>query len=339
MSEFLNPFQYAGLIAYIAALIATNLLIKAHLNDAPNEARKLHFHNTPTAGGLAIIWGVAISSLYMQLSSEYIENKQFILIIGMGAFYGIIGLLDDIFALGSKRRLALLLVISFSIGLSEYGVKTLHIWGQLNLELLPIFGAIGTMIWLVLVINCVNFMDGANGLSIGSSAIALLFMASLGIFHNDLGSASLGLIAACACAGFLTYNATTGAIFAGDVGSYFTGGFIGLLGLSLVKSGISPFLVALCVLPLLADAIMTIIYRIGQKQKIFSAHNLHIYQRLIARGYSHLSVSIRWWGQSIICGVLALLIDKYFEFEAAAFFFALSALYAIILMQIRNKLL
>ncbi len=338
MSEFLNPFQYAGIIAYLAALIATNLLIKANLNDAPNEARKLHIKSTPTGGGLAIIWGAALACFYMQLSSEYIENKQFILVIGMASFFGIIGFIDDLLSLGSKRRLALLIVISFSIGLSEYGVRFLPIWGQFNLQLLPIIGAIGTMLWLIVIINCVNFMDGANGLSIGSSAIALLFLSGLALMHNDMGSASLGLIGACACFGFLTYNALTGSIFAGDVGSYFVGGFIGLLGLLLVKSGVSPYLVALCVLPILSDAIVTIFYRLSKKQNIFSPHNLHIYQRLVARGDSHVSVAMRWWGQTIICGVFALLIDKYFRFEAIAFFIAIAALFTIVLLQVRKKL-
>ena len=338
MIDFLNPFQYAGLISFLASLSATNLLIVSHLNDAPNESRKLHTQSTPTAGGLSIVWGVAIASFYIQIDTEYVENKQFILIVGMAAFYGAIGLIDDLMGLGSKRRLALLLVISFAIGLSEYGVRALPIWGSVSLNLLPIIGAAGTMCWLVLVINCVNFMDGANGLSIGSSALALLFMSALALMHKDIGSATMGLIGASACAGFLTYNVTKGAIFAGDVGSYFVGGFVGLMGLCLIKSGVSPFLIAICILPLLSDAIFTIFHRIRLKQNIFTPHNQHIYQRLIASGKSHLSIAGLWWWQTIVCGIFALLIDKYLPFNTSIFLGVLVLIYGVAFWQMRRRL-
>ena len=77
----------------------------------------------------------------------------------------------------------------------------------------------------------------------------------------------------------------------GDVGSTFIGAL--LFGMIINSqdwnNSLAIFIVSF---PILGDAFFTIIRRFLNKQNIFKAHNLHLYQRIYKAGWSHASVSI-----------------------------------------------
>ena len=50
--------------------------------------------------------------------------------------------------------------------------------------------------------------------------------------------------------------------------------------------------ILLLMTPLIIDPFITIIRRMATSQRIFSAHRLHLYQRLVSNGLSHSQVSL-----------------------------------------------
>jgi UDP-N-acetylmuramyl pentapeptide phosphotransferase/UDP-N-acetylglucosamine-1-phosphate transferase len=194
-------------------------------------------------------------------------------------------------------------------------LETLVLATGFSLDLGLILGTFGTMFWLLVIVNVINFMDGANGLAIGSSAIGLLGLMGLGLIgatpDNTLaGSAFLSLICACACLGFLPWNVKGGQIFAGDCGALFIGLIVGGLGIWACQDGVYPLAVALCFLPMLSDAILTVIWRFRQKANLLHAHRDHVFQLAIKAGYSHLQVSAAFWTLTILCCLAAWLGQK-----------------------------
>src|SRR5579871_3506552 len=166
------------------------------------------------------------------------------------------------------------------LALVAFGVRVdvLEFWPGVELTLPTLMGAAGSIFWLLVVINAVNFMDGANGLSMGMASIA-----SLGLMvccalagEGTLAIASAGL--AGALAGFLLWN-VPGKLFAGDAGALFVGAMLGAISLALAAS--RPdwlFVPPILLMPWLTDVILTVVWRARHKKPLFSAHRDHAYQ-------------------------------------------------------------
>ncbi|MBN8647914.1 MAG: hypothetical protein J0L55_08170 [Caulobacterales bacterium] len=309
METDFTPIQIAILTAFVCSFLCTRLLITAHLNDSPDDKRKLHNDHKATSGGLAIIFGFAVSTIYMLINTSIMVDNQIYITLGIGACFGLIGLLDDLFTLKTSIRLVLAIFIAACVAGTNLRVEKIILWENIILPLGMIFGAFGTILWIVYMINAVNFMDGVNGISLGSMAVSFFGLAFLTFHHGDLNSSVMMLCLACAGLGFLVYNVVQGSIFAGDSGSYFYGGTFAIMGLYAVRAGVSPFAIGLCVLPIISETIFTILRRIKLGENIFSAHNKHLYQIIARSGKPHLYVASIWWAMTLICVVIANIID------------------------------
>jgi UDP-N-acetylmuramyl pentapeptide phosphotransferase/UDP-N-acetylglucosamine-1-phosphate transferase len=338
MSEELNLFQINGMLAFIASLVVTRLLISAHLNDAPDDARKMHQNHNATAGGLAIILGFCAALVSLNHQMGLVESKQILFVVGLSLALGLVGLLDDIFTMKSHVRMAILVIIIGLLLKPEFVTKSLPIFPGMRLEIGMIFGFFGSFIWLMLMVNAVNFMDGANGVAFGAISISFIGLGALCFFHGEIGGAAMCFLATAAIWGFLTYNVGKGNIFAGDVGSWFVGGLYGALGLLAARSGVNIFAVALCALPILADVILTILHRIILGENILSAHNRHIYQRIIKTGKSHFYTALLLWVQTQICIAAAIAGDKFAQNYQAAIFAMMVVIYIVIFAILRPRL-
>lgn len=327
MQNEFNPIQTAALLAMVISFFLTRFLINAHLGDAPDDDRKIHKTMTATAGGIAIIGGFS-GALALLLNQTTFLNYQLIFeFTALALLVGGLGLIDDIFVIGAKRRLFALALLCIFAAFGGLRVNVIDFGFGAKIPLHPILGIGGGFIWLLLIVNLSNFMDGANGLSLGSTSLSFIFLGALCYLHNDLNGAVLGLCLTASGFGFLAYNVTKGNIFAGDVGSYFYGISYGLLGLWAVKIGVSPFFVGLCALPLLGDGVLTIMHRIRIGENILQPHRIHIYQLLIAAKNSHAKVASFYWLATILCGIIAIAIDRN-AIDYAAITFAILTLIA-----------
>lgn len=282
-------------------------MIRVAITDNPDAARKLHAKVTPTSGGVGIIVGTLAGLGFLGSRGDHSTDPVALACVGLSCAGGLLGLLDDIFVLGAKRKLAVMLAITTAFTVFFVRIEDLALTPGIILHIGSIMGGIGTVFWLLVMVNTINFMDGANGLSIGSSAIGLLCLAGLvGLAgHGDV--AIVGWVACAACLGFLVWNAFTGSIFAGDSGALFVGLFCGAFGAWAVTLGVHALNVALCFLPLLVDVILTVILRLIRRQNVLEAHSEHAYQRLIRAGLSHFGAARFYWLRSLLCGLVAMI--------------------------------
>jgi UDP-N-acetylmuramyl pentapeptide phosphotransferase/UDP-N-acetylglucosamine-1-phosphate transferase len=111
------------------------------------------------------------------------------------------------------------------------------------------------------------------------------------------GEHVFSLVAGCtaaACAGFLTSNFPPARIFLGDLGS----STLGLLaaGLSLWghSRGLFPLWAAwLAFSPFIVDATWTLLHRLARGERIWEPHRSHHYQRLVLAGWGHRKTVLR----------------------------------------------
>ncbi len=148
--------------------------------------------------------------------------------------------------------------------------------------------------------------------------VAGLGWAIIGWLGGQFLIAGIGLVLAASCMGFLGHNWPPARIFMGDVGSAFLGYTFAILPVVTVQYD-PRFALAgvLLVWPFIFDALFTFICRILRHENVFTAHNSHLYQRLVATGYSHNKVASLYIGLAmlgLVCSVAMFLGWRWADF-------------------------
>lgn len=161
-----------------------------------------------------------------------------------------------------------------------------------------------TFLWIVWMINAYNFMDGIDGIAGAQAVVAGLGWAALGAVFGQPVLYLFGGILVFSSLGFLIHNWDPAAVFMGDVGSAFLGYTFASMPL-LVSSGgtvhegwLLP--ASICFLWLfIADTAFTFVRRVFKKEKFWTAHRQHFYQRLVISGSSHSTVTLIYTGLAL----------------------------------------
>jgi UDP-N-acetylmuramyl pentapeptide phosphotransferase/UDP-N-acetylglucosamine-1-phosphate transferase len=214
---------------------------------------------------------------------------------------------DDLHTLPNRVRFAAqsLAAILAIIGLGYCDELSVPLFGQVHLGWV---GLTITFIWIVGLTNAYNFMDGIDGIAGGQAAVAGLGWAILGIVTDQQFVSILGALLAATSLGFLFHNWPPARIFMGDVGSAFLGYSFACLAIMGANSKPSLGIAGvLLVWPFVFDTIFTFFRRLKNREKVFSAHRSHLYQRLVISGYSHRAVTLIYMGLDVLGLLFALL--------------------------------
>ena len=233
----------------------------------PNH-RSLHKYTIPSGGGILF---VIVGSLGMILYGNY--SVLLCLPIAIVGFWDDKVSLNALFRYFIQLITALLLFFFSPVGVEIYQNVSPFL-------LIPFF--IFYLISATAIINFINFMDGLDGLV--GSCMALI----IALYCAMVDSSFLPVLGA--ILGFLILNWPPAKVFMGDAGSTFLGAIFVLFLLNsdnLEKS----FTLLLVGTPLLLDASLCVIRRFLDKQEIFEAHSLHLFQRLHKAGWSHLKIT------------------------------------------------
>lgn len=278
-------------LAAAPSVILCRIVISLRIVDAPTEARKQQAAPVPTAGGLAVALSMALA---LATDAEMTRGgyPTPMLVVGGGALgVLLLGLADDVLKLRVVLKLAIVVAISLGMAILDLRPDAIAFWPGAAVELPLAVAIAGSALWLVVVINAVNFMDGANGLAMGMALIAALGLAAcglvIGVWHIALPCVAL----AGGLAGFLVWN-VRGVLFVGDAGALFAGAVLGGFGLELVR--LRPdllFVPAILLLPFLSDVLLTLAWRSRHGKKLFVAHLDHTYQIMIKAGLKHTQVA------------------------------------------------
>lgn len=333
----------ALLAAFVLALGLCWLVIRLGVKDAPDGARKDQPRPVATLGGLAIAGAhLLVALLLMELqppprltwgNGRWAPGSiasYWPFIPAMGVL--LIGMLDDLRPVPASVRL---------IGLAAICLATCAVavrLGYFDLPDLPgwmLAGLVaGGALYMFVLLNATNFMDGSNGLAMGCAAIMLAVLAWL--------VALPVWILVAAIAGFLVFN-IAGVLYAGDGGALYAGFCIAALGLLGTSRAYSIWIPPLIALPFLTDVFMTLIWRARRGQNLMQAHRDHAYQLFLRAGWGHLQVAALWWAMTAACGGLAIWVVlaapavqpgyPLFRIEFAAFAGALAASIGLWLVQ------
>lgn len=321
-------------VAMVAAWWGTSLLrrytLARSLVDIPNH-RSSHSSPTPRGGGLAIVI-VASAGVALQMTIVNLDPGVGIGLLVGGGLIGLVGWIDDYRDLRARWRaiaqFAAAAWFIYCVGAPE------SLWlGAWSLPLgtaSPVL-AVVSLVWLT---NLFNFMDGIDGIA-GAQAVSVGAVG--GVLLLAAGAPGLGgtaLLIAAASLGFLLWNWAPARIFMGDVGSGFLGFMLGAVAIASDRAGAVPLLVWLLLMGVFVfDATVTLLRRL-RRERFYEPHRRHAYQRAVAAGLSHgtvtgfilmlnallaVAAAIGWaWPETVplaILAALALLIFAYVHVE------------------------
>jgi UDP-N-acetylmuramyl pentapeptide phosphotransferase/UDP-N-acetylglucosamine-1-phosphate transferase len=306
----------AALVSLAISLLACRAIISHGPIDRPDAQRKSHPAPTPTSGGLAIgvgfAAGVLTLALFAQGWSGAISDTgvRRLWVTALVAYpLLIIGFIDDAIHLRVRVKFLLYGLISL-LGAHTFGVvQTMPLTAEVSLHLPYIAGLAGTALWIFTLVNCVNFMDGANGLAMGSVAIGLCALGVAGLGADIHSAAAIGACGAGALVGFLIWNFPFGRLFAGDSGALFAAALGAFMALILIaRFRLSPFAAPIVFFPLLADALITLFWRLRLRgwRALFVGHEEHHYQLLRRGGVNSVAITLLYWAMTAGCGALTL---------------------------------
>jgi UDP-GlcNAc:undecaprenyl-phosphate/decaprenyl-phosphate GlcNAc-1-phosphate transferase len=268
--------------------------------DEPGETRRVHTHPVPRLGGIALLLGIFVPALaFLELDGPYRG-----ILLG-AAIATTVGAIDDFRGLPWWGKLggqfaAGAVAVGFGVTVDRFtfpgfGSQELPEWAA---------GA-ATIVWVVAIMNMVNFLDGMDGLAAGICAIAGSTFAIIGLSLGAPEAALLSAIVAGACFGFLHHNFYPARIFMGDSGALLLGFLLATLAIEgLVKTAA----LATLVLPLLVLAIpivdtsFVVAKRLKYRQPLYEADRAHLHHRFMSIGFSQQRAVVYMYAW---CGILA----------------------------------
>ena len=311
--------------------------------------RKKHNKSLVRVGGIAIFIPFILTTLISSLIGIFPLNPNLVKIIIIGSIsYFFLGLIDDIFN-NISARLRLLVQVLFASAIIRFGFPELtyqyNYLFQNSFEGSQYFLIVISILWIVGLINAINWVDGLDGLLIGTSIISSIGIFIISLFSNNVNSLFYSLVLISSCLGFARYNKYPAKIILGDCGSYLIGFILSIISVnSILNSQINSSSVSLInflfsiifllFIPL-SDMVRVITKRIIEGKNPFKGDRAHIHYLLIDRGIKYENVLFLIYSISS----LALIVIFYIQNIPIKnlFFFAISSTIIFNYLKIRKN--
>jgi UDP-GlcNAc:undecaprenyl-phosphate/decaprenyl-phosphate GlcNAc-1-phosphate transferase len=312
MKTYIGIFFVAAVGAFFATPWARRLAKRLGALDTPSD-RKIHSQVTPRLGGLAIFFGFSVPLLAFYLVENRVttiflnyEIPTFAL-LGAGVMMLALGIYDDCKGADARKKFtAQILAATALYFLGGFRIDALsNPFGE-PLQL-GIFSFPFSVLWVVMITNAINLLDGIDGLVAGVTAIIALSLGIINVIYGNIFISVLTFCLAGACLGFLPHNFAPARIFLGDSGSLFIG--ITLAGISMY-SLFKEKTVTLLAVPLvlfglpLFDTTSVMIGRLARRKPLFEADKSHIHHRLLELGLTTRQAAVFLY---IVTGLLSAL--------------------------------
>jgi UDP-GlcNAc:undecaprenyl-phosphate GlcNAc-1-phosphate transferase len=311
---FLVAMAIATVLTPIAGRVARRIGVMAR----PSE-RGLAVSDTPALGGVAILIGVLIAAAIWMPGTIRLPHAAHSrpgstgavhtwAIIAGACVITIVGAIDDAWDLRPEWKLlgqvlAALVAVEGGVVVTDV---TLPFVGALQF---PNAGGVLSVIWLVGLMNVVNFSDGVDGLAAGLCTIDGVAFAIIA-FDLHVGAAgTLAALTAGASLGFLFHNFHPASVFMGDSGANLLGY---LLGVAAVVGSLKTNVVVALVVPLFILAVpfldtgFVVAKRLKYRRAPWDADANHFHHRMARIGFSQRKTVMYLYAWSLMLAVVAV---------------------------------
>jgi UDP-GlcNAc:undecaprenyl-phosphate GlcNAc-1-phosphate transferase len=260
--------------------------------DQPG-GRRLHTRPIPRLGGLALFLGVMVPALaFLKLTSE---TRGILLGIAVATT---VGAVDDFRGLRPWETFggqvaAAVIPVGFGIWIDHFTLPLIGVHGLSAWVGKPL-----TVVWIVAIMNMVNFLDGLDGLAAGVCAIAGGTFSVIALSLQKPNAAIVSAVVLGACVGFLRHNFYPARIFMGDSGAMLLGFVLATVAVQgLLKTAATvalAFPLIVLAVPIL-DTGFVIAKRLKYRRPISSADHEHLHYRFLNIGFSQRRATVTIW--------------------------------------------
>ena len=264
----------------------SRLLIWKGPRDRGAQDHKVHTGINPTSGGIAVFVTVVPTTLVAAFLTSAQDLLPLGIILAASTYMFVMGLWDDLVSLRAIPKLFGQILISIIV--CAYAVRLEYLdLGRHLFALGPFLGIAGSAAWLVVTTNALNFMDGSDGLAMGSAATISAGLVGLSLITGQYDLAIYAGILLAGLLGLLVFNGR-GKLFSGDAGSLFVGFYLAcLILLFIARTNLSVWVGPALFIGILADVLLTLIWRFKHNRSLLKPHREHIYQLILSGGMSH----------------------------------------------------
>jgi UDP-GlcNAc:undecaprenyl-phosphate GlcNAc-1-phosphate transferase len=312
--------SYPALIsAIVISFVLGSLLIpviirlghKYEILDLPGQ-HKRHQRPTPSLGGVALFitaW-LTVGCGFLLFYDLYSGLLNTIVYIFLGSLIILlVGLSDDLKPLSAWIKLSAQVAAGLLLYLGGLRVVLLSIpFHPVDYDIGP-FSVVITVLWVVILTNAINLIDGLDGLASGVSLIGALCLMVIGQLYQVGAVLVFVLVLIGFLCLFLYYNRHPARIFLGDSGSMQIGYFFAVFSLTIpLKS----YTATALYVPLLAlgvplmEVLSSMVRRTVGGKSIMKADRRHLFHYLELMGFSRRQVVVIFYSVAAAYGLFAL---------------------------------
>lgn len=314
MRSYIAAFVIATVVAAVLTPIVRRLALRYDIVSRAG-ARDVHAGVIPRMGGIAICLALfvpVIGILFVEAGAARAFEDELSRVIALavgGVAMCFLGAVDDVRGVRAIYKLAFQVAVASAAFFAGFRIDFVM---APFIGVLPmgIFALPVTVLWVVLIVNAVNLIDGLDGLAAGVVFFAGLTNFVVAYISGSIMSALIMAALLGAVLGFLFYNFNPARIFMGDSGSYLLGFVLAqtaLIGTSQKASTAVSLLVPVVALGVpIFDTLFTMGRRYLERRPIFSPDRGHVHHRLLDLGITHRRAVLVLYGVSCIFTVLSI---------------------------------
>jgi len=318
------PFIVAFILTAIVTPISLIFIKRFGIFDDPKVHKHpavIHKKPIPRGGGIPLFIGILITGiLFLPITSKIVIALFFASFISL-----VVGVIDDKFDISPYLRFFINIIVALIVVGSGVGIPfiTNPFGGILylnairipfdffGLQILISFSDIVAIIWIVWVMNMLNWSKGVDGQMPGIVGISAFVIGMLSLRfpldeQNSLIATVLSFAIAGSSLGFLLFNFYPAKIFPG----YGATSVYLLLAVVSILSGAKLATAILVMGVPMVDGIFTIFRRILSGRSPFKHDKKHLHHLLLGIGFSQRSVALFYWFISGIVGAISLLLSS-----------------------------
>ena len=284
VAQFVIVFVIALTVTAVSTPLARRFALRMGLVDLPNP-RRINKVPMPTGGGMAIFAGFLAAAVVGDIPHFGVT------VLSAGVIL-LLGVLDDRYELSAGVKFAgqvfaVLLYVLWGPRIefmsNPFG-EMLYV-GRLSIPL--------TMLWVLTLVNIMNFIDGIDGLTTGISLIGAVALTTLAVLLGRYDAAILAVIVVGTTLGFLPYNFNPARVYLGDGGAMLLGFLLAAVSTEGALKGAATIGISVPILILavpVTDLLCAVVRRFQQGVPIYQADRSHFHHKLLDMGFSQRQV-------------------------------------------------